>query len=707
MSTTSTPARVPQIMKLWPLMLPLLLFLPGVAGFPYPGSGAPYSDLAVSHYPNAVFLTRTIIADHQIPLWSPTILSGYPFAANPLAGLWYPFGWPALIFPLPLGFNLVVMLHLLWGGVGMYRLLRVQGLEHSAALLGGLAFEALPKLFAHFGAGHLTLLYAVPWTPWLLLAQSEHTAGRWKRLRQPGVVLAVIFLADVRWAAYAGLLWLAWALAYSQRGWLTRLLDAAKQIGLAALLGAVLALPLWEYIQLSTRAALQPEDVFTFSLEPAQLLGLIFPAFNGDHESMLYTGALVIGLAVLAVLWRETRRSARFWVWAFLLTLLYSLGENIPGLIFLARLPGFSLLRVPPRALFLVGMALVVLAAYTLDHLLRVQPEGRPVFWARLVLAGLAGFGLVLAAAVWLVTGAFPGNFLWGGVGLLIVTFWVEARFSNWLLPRAWLAMAFVLLVVDLGVMDASLVDFRSKADVLAEGAAVADVISSGDGFRVYSPSYSIPQQTAAYYGLELADGVDPMQLETYAAYMEIATGVPRAGYSVTLPPFAGEEGDPATANRAYLPDACLLGQLNVAYVAAEYGLDVDGLELLDQFGETRLYANDYVLPRAYVSTQDGSSAAAEIVSRTPNQITLLATGPGRLVLAEIDYPGWGGTVDGQKTEIVLVEDLLRGVDLEAGMHTVEFRFRPLRVYLGLASSILTLLALLIVPRLRKAKGAV
>ena len=42
----------------------------------------------------------------------------------------------------------------------MYRLLRAEGLEHRPALLGALAFEAIPKLFAHYGAGHLTLLYA-------------------------------------------------------------------------------------------------------------------------------------------------------------------------------------------------------------------------------------------------------------------------------------------------------------------------------------------------------------------------------------------------------------------------------------------------------------------------------------------------------------------------------------------------------------------
>jgi hypothetical protein len=203
------------LVQFWPLVLPLLLFLPGLAAFPYPSAEAIYSDLAISHFPNAVFLKNALLEWHQVPLWSPTILSGYPFAANPLSGLWYPPGWLALIFPLPLGFNLLIALHLLWGGIGLQRLLRSEGLVHEAALLGALAFEAMPKVFAHYGAGHLTLLYAIPWTPWLLLAERRayQVPRAAARLAQPGLVLALIFLADVRWAVFAGILWLAYSLS--------------------------------------------------------------------------------------------------------------------------------------------------------------------------------------------------------------------------------------------------------------------------------------------------------------------------------------------------------------------------------------------------------------------------------------------------------------------------------------------------------------
>ena len=57
--------------------------------------------------------------------------------------------------------------------------------------------------------------------------------------------------------------------------------------------------------------------------------------------------------------------------------------------------------------------------------------------------------------------------------------------------------------------------------------------------FRIYSPSYSIPQQAAALNELELADGIDPLQLMSYVGFMEETTGIPVNSYSVTMPPFS------------------------------------------------------------------------------------------------------------------------------------------------------------------------
>ena len=84
------------------LALPLAVLVPGANGFPYPNDAARYSDVPISHYPNAIYFRRALLQEGRLPLWSPNILSGAPFAANPLAGMWYPPGWLVLALPLPL-----------------------------------------------------------------------------------------------------------------------------------------------------------------------------------------------------------------------------------------------------------------------------------------------------------------------------------------------------------------------------------------------------------------------------------------------------------------------------------------------------------------------------------------------------------------------------------------------------------------------------
>ena len=97
--------------------------------------------------------------------------------------------------------------------------------------------------------------------------------------------------------------------------------------------------------------------------------------------------------------------------------------------------------------------------------------------------------------------------------------------------------------------------------------------------FRVYSPSFSIPQHTGARLGLEQVDGVDPSQLRWVTHYLDLASGCPGSGYSVTLP-YISHGTDPSTACREAIPDARLLGLLNACFVVAEYPVLAPGLVL-------------------------------------------------------------------------------------------------------------------------------
>lgn len=727
--------RSDRIVPYLPLLLPIFLFFYTLNTFPYPSAEAIYSDLTLAHYPNAIYLRRAILEEGRIPLWSEGILGGAPFAANPLSGLWYPPGWLALLLPLPLGFNLLVALHLAWGGLGMYLLLKAENLSHPAGLLGALAFTWLPKLFAHYGAGHLTLLYAVPWTPWLLWAglrrganicsSLNHTslagmvsrrdvcrplshgtqgpeASRWPYWE--GLFLALIFLADVRWSVYAGVLWLAYGLAHRQSPLVRRAAGMLGQVTLAALLAAPLALPLLEFTRLSTRANLGEEDVLAFSLPPIRLLGLFFPDYGGFHEYMLYAGQAILALSILAVVC-VVRKGAWFWLWTALAALVFSLGAYLPPVALLVRLPLLDWLRVPARANFITGICMAVLAAQAIDWLVGMPGRERslpPVRNAQreddgsqererrragLVLMALVSFSLAMTASVTLLTHSLTPNFAWGTAFCLASAGWIGLRVGGRLSPRPWLVGLGVLVLLDLGSIDFSVFAPRPAGIVLAEGQELAEYLANAPGlFRVYSPSYSLPQQTAAVHDFQLADGVDPLQLQSFVTFMQKATGVPWSGYSVTLPPFA--TGQPSLDNAAYRPAPSLLGLLNVRYIASEFDLDVGGLSLLRRFGETRLYENSFVRPRAWVYPQNervqSPLGQVEFLEWSPESIEMVASGPGLLVLSEVAYPGWLAKVDGMPTPMATVHNLLRGIHLDEGERHVMVVFRPLSLYLGL-----------------------
>ncbi len=684
------------------LALPLMLLAPQWGNYAYPFQGQ-YSDVTISHAPNLIFLQRSLAQTGEVPLWSDTILSGYPFAANPLAGLWYPPMWLLVPLPIPLGFNLLIWLHLLWGGLGLYLYLRSLGIGHLPAVLGGISFELMPKLLGHFAAGHITLVFAVAWTPWLLLAERKRQAGLRKARFLAGLVLGMIALADVRWAAMCGLLWLAYSLyeraSRKERGWRNWLRWAGGvmiQVGLALLIAAPLLLPLIQYTQLSTRQFLTGLDQLTLSLPPLRLFGLLYPDMGGNAEWLLYPGALGLLMLIWVALRPGLNRKYAFWLGVVAAAVIYALG--IP---WLTQLPGLNLLRVPSRALFLAGLGFSVLLAAGAEDLALLFPPAQPKrrFSPALVMFGIATFAVLFAVGASVLSGQFLIAFLWGAAFLLIVAMMSLLRQGGRLKPQAFLLILFPLLVLDLGGVDSTLFTFHAPGEVEAESREVASYLAAQPGiFRVYSPSYSLHQQTAAAYGLQLADGIDPLQLFDYAKFMGEASGIPAEGYNVTLPPFRST--DLATEHATAEPNGRPLGLLNVKYLLAEFDMKAPDWKLAAQIGNTRIYQNKLWLQRAWVQNAltEGGIVAREVLETkvSPNRVSIQVNGPGRLVLSELDYPGWQATVDGQLVPIVRTAGLLRGVDLDVGSHRVEFIFRPWTVYLGMALAGIAWLTILI-----------
>jgi hypothetical protein len=117
-------------------------------------------------------------------------------------------------------------------------------------------------------------------------------------------------------------------------------------------------------------------------------------------------------------------------------------------------------------------------------------------------------------------------------------------------------------------------------------------------------------------------------------------------------------------------------------------------------------------MPEARGAAGRGGGGTARITRYEDERVVVRARAPrpGLLVLGDTHFPGWEATVDGREAPIERVDYLFRGVRLPAGVHTVEFRYRPLSWRIGWIVSLVALLGLALaavagVVRARRGRG--
>ena len=179
---------------------------------------------------------------------------------------------------------------------------------------------------------------------------------------------------------------------------------------------------------------------------------------------------------------------------------------------------------------------------------------------------------------------------------------------------------------------------------------------------------------------------------------------------------------------------------LNVKYVLTDQELDGKWELAYSDAGSVKVYRNQDVLPRAFVvyraKVVDGpgqslervtdnafdfrgrvvleempagwteppeipaSEAAVQIVDYEPNRVRLEVETPaaGLLVLADTYAPGWKALLDGVPTPVYVADHAFRAVVAPAGAHQIEFVYEPLSFRVGAATSLLTIVALVLVP---------
>ena len=668
--------------------------------------GAAFSDLLISHWPNAVWINQSITEWGQIPLWNPNILSGIPFAADPLSGLWYLPNWLAVAFPGAIAFNILFWIHLTWAGLGAWALAREEGLSKWGAVLAGLVFGGAPKFVAHIALGHVGLVSAVSWTPWVLLLAAKtlrqiRTEQKWLRWSAlVGAVLGFVFLADPRWSIPLIGLVVAYGLRSTLRdrqtnpGILRKIALAGVVMGIfAAAIAACLGLPLWEFLRESTRSAISASERAIFSLPLEGLLGTI-SILEGKPEWLAYFGASVLVISVLSML--KSDRRPWFWIGVSVFSTILALGPATPLFNLIDVIPGADVLRVPARFLFLSTLGWAFLAGYGLDTLIStkcaIKTRGVKTWLfaiTSLILAVNIGIGIISEIS----SIRQLGPVITAILAFALISAFMADRISL----RRIIPLVLGVVIVDLLWINIGLIEPKSMKTILSDRSGLASSLQSDYGAsRVFSPSYSVPQPQAVLNGVELADGVNPLQLSAYRDYMEAAVGSDAGAYDVTLPSFP--DGNPSTP-WGFQADREALGRLNVEWIASEYPLEDDSLIISGIVDGVYLYQLEGSRTRSWM--ERGSSDIGQdwepisITQWTPNWIRLQAAGPGVVVLSEVAYPGWRVLVDGEQSALTTMNGLFRAVALDSGEHEVIFQFHPTTLIFGMAISCVGLLLLL------------
>jgi hypothetical protein len=90
--------------------------------------------------------------------------------------------------------------------------------------------------------------------------------------------------------------------------------------------------------------------------------------------------------------------------------------------------------------------------------------------------------------------------------------------------------------------------------------------------------------------------------------------------------------------------------------------------------------------PPVTAAPDDSTAESARVTTYEPDRMAIATqtTAPGLLVVSEIYESGWRAYVDGAEVEILPTDHALRGIPIPSGEHTVEMRYDPLSLRLGL-----------------------
>lgn len=558
--------------------------------------------------------------------WNPYQGLGAPLIANVQSAVYYPLNLLYRFLPFSLGWSWQVILQIVLGGIFMILFLRSLKLSWPAQTLGTLAWVGSGFFVAWLEWN--TLVQVAIWLPLLLLAVDEKL---WWLI---AFTATLSFLAgNLQIFGYIFLFNLAYALYFRRVSW-----SLAVGLALAIILTSVQWLPTASFLKEAVRSVgnLDWQNPGWF-LPWQHLVQFLPPDYFGNPATLNYFGVwnygeLVgfVGVLPLFFVAFAAQRRHLFWLLGVVVPLLFALPTP------LSKLP--PQIFQPTRLLVIVDFSLAVLAAYGLENFLQKRP---PIFRPAVI---FTAFFALLALAAWQNHWAVSfKNLLWPvavfAAGLLAVK-----------LPRGAVWAILLLTLIDLARFNSKFESFSSPDYLFPPTKITAFLVNQAktDTFRIAALDDRIfPPNFATHYHLQMISNYDSYYLKNYASLV--------GGVSRLVTP----------------KDLAQFDRMNVRYVLSFDPLTDSRYRLVLTEGKTKLYENLAAWPRVSLS-----SGQATIIKYQPDEVTIetQSSVSGTLVLRDLFYSGWKGTIDDQPTGIFPAEDVFRGISVPQGRHKVSFR---------------------------------
>ena len=715
------------------------------------GRGFYRGDLYVYHFPMKKVVHDLGLRD-GIPQWNPAFEGGQPLAANPAYELFYPPQWLIYLPWFLFGFQLHILVHFSIAGVGMYLFLRSLEVRPSVAMFGAVTFAfGAPYLSLII---RLPFLFAMTWVPWVLMfARRAILAGSRRDIALGAIVFGMQAMLGepvtvLQTGALAGSYVLyRWCVDRDRRRALGALARVAILLAAGFAIAAVQLVPAFDHAGDSVRReGFSWTNASNWSTPPARLAELAYPrlfrALRSDDGgqairrmyvyrvqpfiSEIYIGLLMF-VAAIAGLMRRTR--GRWYVVSLLaVSLILSFGDHLPLFRLLHDSGLTKSIRYPEKFLLTALFVLLVWGSVTLNRLiddaaLRRTAVGLVIAW--IIIAGLIFVSANVPESVPRVAEAKALDWkgYWGTnairAAFALVLLSTAARRRRW-----WSAALVAFVVADMSFMHFA--DAERVSRKYFDEPKAAHGISERSEYRLFhkashdendldaialshfidAPNTDVVMRDAMFrfapaaFGFRglLEQDLDRTALLTSTDYQRAVDSV-RMRTGVWHPYFLESANVRWIAEFVPLAEAKRIGQPIVIrdigphpryWFARRLLAARDGEEMAEHIvtGETR--PDD-----AFIAGTLFDPAAGNVlhVDEHPSLVRLdtQAAGHAFLVISLTGHKYWKATIDGASAALVKTNAGFQGLEVPAGRHSIELRYRNPLIVPSLFVSIIAL----------------